>query len=142
MQVTDPNAIRTLKHDAYPDAEFDVRVGISREKRSALTKAALDIQPKEGEQPDLEKAQKFYERVLKELLAGFRGVQDVDGTELSVPVNDALLRKFNEVRIPGFDNLTAWLGNNAYLALVLGEQEKKTSEPSLSSPITQSTEAV
>jgi hypothetical protein len=142
MRVTDPNATKVIKHPSDEGAEFEISVSLSRDKRMAFAQELQSLAPKADEPMSQTRMQGFYGRLVKECLKGLRGVEDASGGILALmgPVSDALLKQLQEIRLPDFDNLVLWLGQEIYKENILSEEDKKKLQSRLSTDSTKSTD--
>lgn len=125
FRATDPNAIKTVKHPADLDAEFDISISMSREDRTRYSQELADLSK---ETPaSLEKQYAFWEKLTKKHLKAVRGVEDASGGILALTTGniDAVVKALKEVRVEGFDNLAVWLGQMIFAESVLTDDAKK-----------------
>jgi hypothetical protein len=127
MRVTDPNAIKTIKHPSDDEAEFDISVSMTREKRMQFQQDYFALAPGEKDPVVIAKYQAYYGRLVKDCLKGLRGVFDASGgiLALTMPISDGLLKQLCEVRLPDEDNLVLWIGKEIYKENILSDSEKK-----------------
>jgi hypothetical protein len=139
MRVTDPNAIKTIKHPS-DDAEFDISVSMPKHERTAYTEEMNNLPPNDS--GIVTKTQALYEKIVKSGLRQMRFVYDANGEPLEVKgtVSNELLKKLFEIRLPEWDNLVIWLGQEIYKENMMTEEAKKKLESRLTSDSTKSTE--
>ena len=127
MRVTDPNAVKTIKHPSDEEAEFDISISMTSEKRMQFQQDFFALAPDEGKTVVIAKYQAYYARLVKEGLRGLRGVFDASGgiLALTTPISEAVIKQLSEVRLPDDDNLVRWLGKEIYKENILSEEDKK-----------------
>ena len=130
MRVTDPNATKWISHPSDTAAEFEISAAMPASERMRLSTEIQKLGPKDGV-VDILSYQKFYEGIVKKHLRAVRGVEDASGNPLDFSNVDKAVSLLSEIRLPDFDNVTLWLGNEIFNLNVLNEEEKKRSKSAL-----------
>jgi hypothetical protein len=127
MQATDPTATKVIKHPSDDTAEFTIWIGMPRERRLQLNQELLNLQVPESDKQQLKPVHDFYDKITKECLRGFTGVNGADGMPLTMngTLPEQVLKQFKEIRLPDCDNLSLWIGKQAYAENLLSDDDKK-----------------